>query len=423
MLLSERILGVLFAFYFLVGRWTPERLAGDDQDAEFIWQPRVWAVGLIVLLTGYRVLQEMGAFSRHCSQASLVPSSAWYAAVAGLLLQIYMMTTALWAPWGMSHSQKPWEMLLLILVQVCLCHLVAKGDLRTLRDFFWRAMTAATFFLAVAGAVASVTGRAAVLGGGPNAFGRNMGLLMLGSLYLFDRGTGTFPFRSWVYGFPVALGGLLVVLSGSRGAMLSVVAAFVVLLLLNRSFQLRQAWCCVAVVALSLVMIFYTDIGRDAVDSFRVRIVEMTFEDRYTSDRDDLFRNALEAGLENPLFGLGLDGFRAVRSDEYPHNFFLEVFAEGGGAGLLLALLLLSVVLGHLWKWQRMIDPSTVAAFCLVLAAAQFSGDLFDSRGVFLFSLFALVPRDFEPAECGPSLAAATIPRAALHSPVSRPAC
>jgi O-antigen ligase len=129
--------------------------------------------------------------------------------------------------------------------------------------------------------------------------------------------------------------------------------------------------------------LFFTSMGQDALEIFQARIVDATIHDRYLSARDDLWQDAIDWAQERPVLGWGLNGYRA-NSWTYPHNMFLEVIVEGGGVGLLLLL-----NIGRAWWSQAkrsrfQIPRVTFAALAVVFTAAQTSGDLFDSRGVFL---------------------------------------
>jgi O-antigen ligase len=96
-------------------------------------------------------------------------------------------------------------------------------------------------------------------------------------------------------------------------------------------------------------------------------------------------------GLEDPLIGAGLSAFSIRTGDVYPHNVFLEIFAEGGCIGLLLFLAMLGATGLMFWQHRDTLNTAAVAAFVLILVASQFSGDLYDSRGLFLFPILAIV--------------------------------
>ena len=71
---------------------------------------------------------------------------------------------------------------------------------------------------------------------------------------------------------------------------------------------------------------------------------------------------------------------------------------------------MMTLVLTGYRRERGSLDTSSVAAFALVLAAAQFSGDFYDSRGLFLFSVFSLIP----PASASGHISGAS---PATHSP------
>jgi O-antigen ligase len=141
--------------------------------------------------------------------------------------------------------------------------------------------------------------------------------------------------------------------------------------------------------------LLYTDAGHQAVEVFHGRIIQQTDEDRYLDGREDLWLTAIEMAGERPVFGWGLGGF-VFYNLTYPHNVFLEALVAGGLVGLLLLMVLLWASFSRILRNPRHLSRLQIAAFVLVLTAAQTSGDLFDSRGIFLLaSLFC-------PAQAAP---------------------
>jgi O-antigen ligase len=104
----------------------------------------------------------------------------------------------------------------------------------------------------------------------------------------------------------------------------------------------------------------------------------------YLSGRGSLYASALELGRDYPVGGAGLAAFPALGLGVYPHNLFLETFCEGGGMGLVLLLLLLLTFGASVWRRRRALEGTCLAAVVLVLVGSQVSGDLYDSRGLFL---------------------------------------
>ena len=246
----------------------------------------------------------------------------------------------------------------------------------------------------LAAVVRSQTGaRLSVLSGGPNVFGRNMGLLALASLRLiFDGRRGL-----RVVGLVTApLAALLVLLSGSRGAMLALFFGVIVYLSVHRVD--RRVFLSLVAVGVVGMFAVATRFGDLAASVFRERFIILLLAEQYFTHRDVLLVEGLRAGLQNPLGGLGLSGFASVGTwGFHPHNMFLEAFAEGGIPGLVLLCL---PFLRYATRWRRGMglgDSLTVAGLGLLGVSSSISGDLFDARGVFLLLLMAVasqVPRE-----------------------------
>jgi O-antigen ligase len=185
-----------------------------------------------------------------------------------------------------------------------------------------------------------------------------------------------------------AVAPLLVIMSGSRGALAGILAAILVLLYYS-GVRMRTWMPVLTVAALIALLTLYSPLGSPARRIYQERIEKLTFGEHHTSGRDSLYAQAIEVGLHHPWFGAGLGAFSGVYGD-YPHNLMLESFAEGGAVGAGLLLLGLTIACGRFMRRRHLYDQFSVAAFALSLVTSQFSGDLFDSRGVFLFLVLAL---------------------------------
>ena len=84
-------------------------------------------------------------------------------------------------------------------------------------------------------------------------------------------------------------------------------------------------------------VVLYSPLGAPVVRVYERRVMHATIEERYDSDRGDLFTKAVKQGTAHPVFGLGLNGFWYLYGT-YPHNFFLEAFCEGGRNRLVLCV-------------------------------------------------------------------------------------
>ena len=305
-----------------------------------------------------------------------------------------MITTVGWAPDLSLAKTKAYD--LMFVAWSCGLTVVS------LAHFGWRT-TLEGFLLAVFGlgivlagaavigvAMGGSEGRAAVFGGGPNVYGRNMGLLALAALSFVSDG------RRWLRrpGLVVApLAVLLVFLSGSRGAMLALFVGLFVFLFLRR-WDRRVVRSMMLVVLIGLVALA-TQVGRFAVVMFQERFVVQLLMERYFTNRDTLLLDGVTAGVQHPVGGLGLAGFAQLGSKgTYPHNMFVEAFVEGGAIGLVV----LSIpFLFYIRRWRHGMgagDAIAVAMLALLVVSSSISGDLFDARGVFLLLLVTLASQD-----------------------------
>jgi O-antigen ligase len=213
-----------------------------------------------------------------------------------------------------------------------------------------------------------------------------MGLSAIGALYLASR-FGVIARIGSIGLFATAA--MLVVRCGSRGGLLSFGVAAATYTITSKTRIANRVLLIAAVSTVTAAALVYTQAGQQAVEVFGGRIIEQTVENRYLSGRDELWFMSLDMTREQPIMGWGLNGFRAM-STFYPHNIFLEVMVEGGSIGLLL-------LLNAGWAWWRnfrrhrhLISRFDLAALALLFTAAQTSGDLYDSRGIFLVLALSL---------------------------------
>jgi O-antigen ligase len=375
--LLGNLLGSLLAIFFLVGRWSIGRLTGETDADSILAQPRLWIVVAIVPVV--LLLRQRPIVRPPSGRTKAVD-------VAICLFLAYMLLAALWAGNTTLALEKAWEVALMLVVALLLCASRAAVANRKILDGFWWTIVLFGIVMAGLAILLSSGGRIHVPGGGPNAFGRNMGLMALGAVYLGGKtGMKTKPLCAAA----IVVAALCILLCGSRGALLSSTVGAAILVASARQALPKKVAAAGVVSLLGMIVIFNTSAGQEALDTFQTRIVHQTFERRHLSDRDDLWWNATDSIREHPWVGLGLNGFHACNSI-YPHNIFLEVTAEGGVIGL---FLLLNV--GRTWwsaaKRDRLrMSWATVSAFGLILCAAQTSGDLFDSRGVFILVALAV---------------------------------
>lgn len=377
--------GGALALFVMVGRWTPGRILGRSD--WWTLPPRVWAVIGIATAVAFCFLLP---FNRGPWSQSDRSNLRWTVLFLG-----YMMAAATWSKAG-SYAGDKATLLGLILLTAVLTARLAHDTGAWMARSFWAWMALATTIYAAYTAQAGwfETRRTGgdqrlvtPLGGGPNVFARLAGLLTIAGANYGTRG-GT-----WVLWYaPAALGVVLILATGSRGGLLATLIGLLAMAEARGVFRRRGMLPVVIVVGLLVGGISATRYWDRAVSVFQQRVVQMAFEDRDDAGRVVLYRQAWRLGTAAPFFGAGLGGFHARNPiGDYPHNMFLEAFAEGGLLGV--ALLTIVVVSGvRQLAPLRHTDLGTVtwAAFITLTVASQFSGDFYDAR--LLFVLPALRP-------------------------------
>ena len=319
-----------------------------------------------------------------------------------VLFVMYMIVTTLWAPDMVRAQQKAYD--LLFVAWSCILTVVSVGffGYRATMQGFCYSLFGFGLVLAGSGVIAASSSgylaasysgeevRLAAFGGGPNVYGRNMGLLTLAAMWfaLDDRGWLRRPAAVVA---PVAV--LLVFLSGSRGAMLALFIGLVTYVS-SRRWD-RRVGRAIVFAGLTGGVALATQVGHLAVKAFQERFIVLLLVERYFTYRDTLLVDGVTAGLQRPLGGLGLAGFAQLGSvGAYPHNILVESFSEGGAVGM--ALMCFPFVI-YLRRWRRGMgagDAVAVAVLALLGVSSSISGDLFDARGVFLLLLLTLASQE-----------------------------
>ncbi len=368
--------------FVLSGRWSPTRIFDLGPPTPAL-RPGTWAAVALLLIMLVPVAGRRGSNANQ-----LVVSAVTTLSLAFLG---YMIMTTAWTPDASYAASKAYELATLWIAVLGLYLGLSTLNPTTLNGAIWQWILIITGILATI-ALFSTFGayqRVAVLGGGPNVFGRNMGLLAIACLSRVLRSS-----RPLAWSAALAIACLLVVLSGSRGAMIAASLGLVAALLWARARPARLVVLFALGLPFAMLLISYSSIGSQAVEIFNFRVGHLLVEQGYTAGREDTLRRAFELGIRHPVFGVGLAGFADAGGVKYPHNVFLEAFCEGGSVGL---LLLSALVISAAWivlRGGRRWDPATVGAAVLLLIASQFSGDLYDTRGLFIFLILAAATRD-----------------------------
>ena len=384
--------GVLIAGFQIVGRSNADRFFAHA-DSSALFEPRLWV--LVFLSCWLFVVAAVRSSEIGRTQARALVT--WRTSTVVFLG--YMILSSLWAPDASLALEKAYDLLVLLWCCVLASWATRFFGAQAVIDGFWLGIFLSAGLLAAVGLLTSLSGhgplRLAVFGGGPNVYGRNMGLLTIASIH-FSLGDWRWIRRVALVIVPLA--SLLVFQSGSRGAMLALFVGVVVFLVL-RGVDRRVVYSGLLAMVVAAAA-FATQFGAVIVRLFHERVLVLILAQRYYTHRDTLLLDGITAGFENPVGGLGLAGFVQLDSPGlYPHNFIVEALSEGGFIGL---FLLTIPFVFYLRRWRRgmtMGHPLAVAGLSLLVVSSSISGDLFDARGVFLGLLMVLAsqtPRKYD---------------------------
>ncbi|PRQ08120.1 O-Antigen ligase [Enhygromyxa salina] len=381
----EVLCGFALALFLVSGSWSLARVAGVEPMV--IWQPRVWAVIVLVALAFMPARGRAGGRAR--GRSVLGAELAWLG---------FSLVSITWAPELELAEDQAVDLALLIAVAVALHRLAHTSRIERLASTLRSSLLVLLLGLAALALLGGVGGRMAVLGGGPNVFGRNMGLLCLLALErALCFGVARSRSRGWwlpVWALVACVAAGLVALSGSRGAMISTVIAAGLLLMLGRARLSRRLAVALGVLGLFVGLLVLTPLGDRVIESFASRVLNLLVADRYVSSRDQIYLIALEGGATRPIAGHGLASFAAQTPWPYAHNLALDAWFETGAIGVALlglylgrsALLLARVGTSGRELW--------VAIALLILVGAQFSGGRYDARALLVCVALALaLPR------------------------------
>lgn len=385
-------LGFIAALYVLAGRWGFYRLSSTAVDTDLFLELRLWIV------MGGVVLASVGLL-HHAHRAARPGETRLDTRLSAALLMFfgYLCTSAFWAPDAGFALQKLYDLVLIGLMTVGFGLAALRQPAARVLDAFWTVVVSVTALMALVGMRQLVGGgggeRLAVLGGGPNIFARLMGLLALGALYFWYRGG-----RTWFWIPLSAAGVMLVVLTGSRGGTASLLAGLLTCLVVARVPLRRLALLSLLATAAVAATLTLTPLGKALEHSMEERFLRLTLNYQgggdseskvYLAGRESYYAAAYRLGLDHPVAGAGLAAFPALGLGVYPHNLFLDVFCEGGTLGLGLLGWALLTFIRSVFRAGRGVDGASVGGAVLVLIGSQSSGDLYDSRALYLLMVMS----------------------------------
>ena len=390
------IMGALTALFLLMGRWSPFR-------PEINWDELI-IFPLYIELRLYLIATMLVC---GLSFAHRLPRGAGRLSLSFLCLMLFLFI-GIASGFGTPQpgvlleyfARKQADFILLALALPVIYFYSASRDFN--REV-WRWMYIVTVTLLIIGLVSLVQGvedgRLAILKGGPNIYGRLMGLLVIAAAarYFTEKRLIT------PSGIVLALAGLVLLTSGSRGAVAAIaITAALGIFMVGRSPM--KVLLLLGAAAFGMLLILFPPL--EVFELIRERYIVLTFEEQYVAYRDVLFDLSLDAIRERFWLGHGLAGFSAFEPNQvYPHNLVLELWTEFGLVGIMLALVVPTIAILVRVLGSNSEDHRNTFAFIFLLAATMFSGDFYDSRGVYVFAFLILGQARYriQPAKARPS--------------------
>jgi O-antigen ligase len=388
------ILAFVVVLALMSGRWDITRLIFDEETAErmfaqqkypYAWSLHYWEWQLRfytqVLCCGFVAL----VLYMRIPRIGEIPK--WFFMTL-LPLVGYLSMSVLWSATPDNGIVKIIDLLYVLALLISLNVLQTRIDLRgSLTDVLLLVSILMAVGALAVSIVGSSSGRFAAFGGGPNVFGRTMAF---GNILALDKLSK--PGRPYKYAIVVAVTFVMLLASGSRGALVGWMVGVTVFLHARRPKLTILASRLVFVFAIAVLFLFTSNAGKSIVELAKVRYGEETLQNRYLSHRDELAIYAFTMWQSQPIEGCGLGAFagHSPGGQEYPHNMILELLSEGGGIATLCFFCMLWFSIRELTRSRDGWSGALVSLFGTSLVCAQFSGDLYDSRNVFVFMMLAV---------------------------------
>jgi hypothetical protein len=378
--------GAAFAALLLVGRTDLSRLVASA--------PPGPAAELRLYLIVALAFAALAAWSTGREDTALESAPASDMLALGLMWAALLFAglSFVWS-WGDTAALRKLHDVGLMCVAVGLVAVMVRRWPASTAEGFWFAVLGLGVFLTAVGmraigSAATGQGRLAVLGGGPNVFGRLMGLLVMACLWSLSRWGGLVRIALVVC---AGVGALLGLLSGSRGALGGIMAGLATYVWIER-VSFRRVGVVVGASLLALVpIVLGMGLWSRVQNIVSQRIVADLVTRLYTSGRTGIYHFALSRSWEALAIGHGLGSF-SYHSFPYPHNILLELTYEAGAPAAV------ALLVGAVWLLVRLLGSRragtgvTGGAWVMILVASMFSGDLYDARAVFLLPLLLLCP-------------------------------
>lgn len=372
LLVGESVLLFLFVA-LLAGRFTLSRIDDDATGLDLRWV--FLGLGVFAVMLWWAGAYEY--LPKRVPLVGFIPFGAWC---------VWMVTSAAWAPPGARVEEVRADLLFLLALLGLAWFVMSWLPSESLdRVWTWLMVTGLIYFVLALAAGPDGQGRFAAPGGGPNTFVRIMMAAAVAALYL-----AVVKGKNWAL-LTVPVFAVGAALSGSRGGLLSAAVALLVFIIpvVRRLGAGRTLGIAILGAVGAVAAGFWR--GGYVYQFVHERFIVQTLREGYSSGRDTISEQSWGMFLEDPIVGVGLDGFfplqlNASAAYEHPHNLVVATLAEAGAiGGLLLAVALLRPVLASLGRPMPQGPFFALLTGLYFFGAAMFSGDYYDSRFIWFF--------------------------------------
>lgn len=187
----------------------------------------------------------------------------------------------------------------------------------------------------------------------------------------------------------------MVLETGSRKGMfgalfVSIIAFFIISI---RTYQSSKAKYLMSVVIVLFMMVMAVIFMMNSKHAHRIEGLIKVFEqgdvsaaDRSLEGRYQLYKIATNEALKRPLFGVGLDNFRNIKTDDYfsssvgayAHSNYMEVMVSTGVIGLIFYVSIYFVMLSRLYRLRRAVYYSDIVGDYAITSSLFIMIILFD---------------------------------------------
>lgn len=234
-----------------------------------------------------------------------------------------------------------------------------------------------TFFF---GKKALSENRITLIGTGMITFGRFYGLATIIGFESYFAYRNMKSRLRYVYLLGVVLIAVSLFLTGTRGALVSLIVAFGFYVAFFAPISLRKKVLTIfMLLVVSGVILLFAQKG-----IAKYRILAINLAGSSVKFRLIMWKEAIKIFVQNPVFGIGTGGSSIDMGQfllgTYPHNMLLEVLAEQGLIGLILFMgLVFGAVKTFIWLFHQDEKTRRVAGLCLSLFIYTFVSAMFSS--------------------------------------------